>query len=258
LHQKIALCASVLALSLATSASVSAQPAPPYYPGAAHPGTVYPGPAPALPPHEILTSVRSTGLEPLSRPMRFGGAYSLRAADPAGREVRVIADARTGRVLRISPVLFPLYAAPVPPAHVGGAGQPGRVTAVPDGYGPNSRIATLPPGAEGPSPNVPAAGGLPAVRAPAAAPPRPVAQAGAPPLPRPRPKLAAADPTATMPATSAAPQAAPPQVEAKESSKDSKESETTGAILPPVAPSTAPVPPAKPAAAPSGPVEEHE
>jgi hypothetical protein len=269
LHQKIALCASVLALSLAASASVSAQPAPPpYYPGAAHPGTVYPGPAPALPPHEILTSVRSTGLEPLSRPMRFGGAYSLRAADPAGREVRVIADARTGRVLKISPVLFPLYAAPVPPAHVGGAGQPGRVTAVPDGYGPNSRIATLPPGAEGPPPNVPAAGGLPAVRAPAAAPPRPVAQAGPPPLPRPRPKLAAADPTATMPATSAAPQAAPPQasgpqaappqVEAKESSKDSKDSETTGAITPAVAPSTAPVPPPKPAAVPSGPVEEHE
>ncbi len=253
LHQKIALCAGVLALSLTTWVSVSAQPAPPPY---------YPGPVAAqpLPPHEILTSVRSTGLEPLSRPMRFGPAYTLRAADAAGREVRVIADARTARVLKVTPVLFPRYAAPVLPS-APHAGQPGRVTAVPDGYGPNSRIATLPPGAGGPPPNVPAAGGLPAVQAPTAALPRPTAQASPPPLPRPRPKLAAADPTATMPATSAAPQAAPtqaaptppapPQVEAKESSKESRDSETTGAIVPPAPPSTTPAPP-------SPPVEEHE
>jgi hypothetical protein len=238
LHQKIALCVSVLALSLTTSASVSAQPAPPPY---------YPGPVPAqpLPPHEILTSVRSTGLEPLSRPMRFGPAYSLRAADAAGRELRVIADARTGRVLKVTPVLFPRYAAPVPPPPAYG-GQPGRITAVPDGYGPNSRIATLPPGAEGRPPNVPAAGGLPSVPAPTAALPRPTAQASPPPLPRPRPKLAAAEPTVTTPVTGAAPQAAPPQVEAKESNKEPKESETTGAT-PAAAPSVAP---------PSAPVEE--
>jgi hypothetical protein len=235
LHQKITFCAGVLALSLTTSASVSAQPAPPpYYPGAAHPGTVYPGPVPALPPHEILTSVRSTGLEPLSRPMRFGPAYSLRAADPAGREVRVIADARTARVLKVTPVLFPRYAAPVLPPPAYGPPPAGRITAVPDGYGPNSRIATLPPGAEGPPPNVPAAGGLPAVRAPAAVAPRPTAQASPPPLPRPRPKLVAAEPTAV-----------PPQVEAKDTSKESRENETTGAITPSVAP-------------PSRPVEEHE
>jgi hypothetical protein len=220
LHQKIALCAGVLALGLTASASVSAQPVPPYYPGAAHPSTVYLGPVPVLPPHEILTSVRSTGLEPLSRPMRFGPAYSLRAADPAGREVRVIADARTGRILKVDPVLFPRYVGP-PPPH---GRPPGRITAVPDGYGPNSRIATLPPGAEGPPPDVPAAGGLPAVRAPAAVAPRPTAQAGPPPLPRPRPKLAAVDSTVAPPVTSVG--------------------ETTGTIAP--------------AAAPSTPVEEHE
>ena len=237
LHQKTALCASVLALSLAVSASVSAQqaPAPPYYPGGAHP--VYPGRLPAMPPHEILASVRSIGLEPLSGPMRFGPVYSLRAVDPVGREVRVIADARTGRVLKVHPVLFPRYAAPVPPPPSYGP-HPGRITAVPDGYGPNSRIATLPPGAGGPPPNVPAAGGLPAVRAPAAVPP-PVAQASPPPLPRPRPKLAA-DSTAAQPVISAA----PPQVEAKDTSKEPKDSKTTGAIAP--------------AAAPSARVEEHE
>jgi hypothetical protein len=239
LHQKIALCAGVLALSLAVSASVSAQqaPAPPYYPGGAHP--VYPGRLPAMPPHEILASVRSIGLEPLSGPVRFGPLYSLRAVDPAGREVRVIADARTGRILKVHPVLFPRYAAPVPPPpSYGPYGlHPGRITAVPDGYGPNSRIATLPPGAAGPPPHVPAAGGLPAVRAPAAVPP-PVAQAGSPPLPRPRPKLAA-DATAVPPVTSAASQAQP------QPAPQAKGSETTGTIAPSVAP-------------PSARVEEHE
>jgi hypothetical protein len=253
LHQKIALCAGVLVLSFAASTSVSAQqPAPPYYPGAAHPGTVYPdtfypgrvyvGPAPALPPHEILASTRSIGLEPLSRPMRFGPAYSLRAADPAGREVRVIADAYTGRILKVAPVLFPRYAgyAPPPPPYGGQpapayggqpapayGGQPGRITAVPDGYGPNSRIATLPPGAEGPPPDVPAAGGLPAVRAPAAVPQSAAPQAG-PPLPRPRPKLAATDSTAPPGATAAS--AAQPTRQAE--TREAKNNETTGAIAP--------------------------
>ena len=229
MHQKIALCASVLALSLTVSASVSAQPASPNYPG----------PVAALPPHEILTSVRSTGLEPLSRPMRFGPAYSLRAADAAGREVRVIADARTGRILTVDPVLFPRYVGPPPP----NGRPPGRIAAVPDGHSPNSRIATLPPGAEGPPPGGPAAGGLPAVQAPAAVAPRPAAQAGPPPLPRPRPKLAAVDSTVAPPVTSAAPQAQP-QVEPQADTKQVKEGETTGTVAP--------------AAAPSAPVEELE
>jgi hypothetical protein len=233
LHQKIALYAGVLALSFTASTSVTAQqPAPPpYHPGAVHPGAVHPGPVPALPPHEILASTRSIGLEPLSRPVRFGPAYSLRAADPAGWEVRVIADARTGRILKVTPVLFPRYVGHVPPPPAYG-GQPGRITAVPDGYGPNSRIATLPPGAGGPPPDVPA-GGLPAVRAPAAAPAHPVAQASPPPLPRPRPKLAAADSTAAppgAPAVSAAPQAQPQPTQAE--TKGSKDNETTGAITP--------------------------
>jgi hypothetical protein len=150
----------------------------------------------------------------LSHPTRFGPLYTLRAIDPAGREVRVIADVRTGRILKVAPVLFPRYAAPVPPPPSYGP-HPGRITAVPDGYGPNSRIATLPPGAAVPPPNVPAAGGLPAVRAPAAVPP-PVAQASPPPLPRPRPKLAASDSTAVPPVISAAPAAPSARVEEHE------------------------------------------
>lgn len=241
LHQKIALCVGVLALSLtASSGSASAQPAPPpYYPAAAKPGTVYTGRTPALPPHEILTIIRSTGLEPLSRPLRFGPAYALRAVNPSGREVKVVVDARTGRVLHVHPVLVQRYV--LPPSY---GRPPGQVANVPDGYGANSRIAAQPPRVarvEGPPVRGLAAGALPAVPVPAAAPPRPTPQAGPPPLPRPRPKLAAAEST---PATIAAPQAvppqaAPPQIEAKDIRAQPKESETTGAITP-AAPAAAP------------------
>ena len=217
MHQKIALCAGVLVLSFPASAPVSAQPVPPYYPGAANPGV-----GPALPPHEILASVRSMGLEPLTRPLRHGPAYALRAADPAGHEVRVIADARTGRILQVVRVPAQLNAAPY-------GRPPGRIADVPDGYGPNSRVGAVPP-----SPPGPAAGGLPAVQAPTAVPPRATAQAGPPPLPRPRPKLAAADSTAAPPAISAAPQAPP------SAPTETKPAETTGAIAPTAA-STTPV-----------------
>ena len=100
----------------------------------AYPG-YYPGLFGVFPPHEIVAIVRSKGLEPLSRPLRQGGAYILRAADPAGRVVQVTVDARMGRIVRVVPtmradaVAAPPY--PEPPA-------PDR--AVPDGNGANSRI----------------------------------------------------------------------------------------------------------------------
>lgn len=224
LHQKIALCVGVLALSLTASGSASAHPPPqPYYPGAARPGTA------VLPPHEILAIMRSTGLEPLSRPLRFGPVYVLRAVNPSSREVKVIVDARSGRVLKVHPVLLQRYV--LPPSY---GPSPGQTANVPDGYGANSRIAAKPPSVEGPPVRGLAAGALPAVPVPVAAPPRPTAQAGPPPLPRPRPKLAAAEST---PATIAAPQAPPPQaaplqVEAKDTREQPKESEPTGAITP--------------------------
>ena len=183
LHQKFALCVGVLALSLTASGSASAHPAPqPYYPGAARPGTA------GLPPHEILAIMRSTGLEPLSRPLRFGPVYALRAVNPSSREVKVIVDARSGRILKVHPVLLQRYV--LPPSY---GRPPGQTANVPDGYGANSRIAAKPPSVEGPPVRGLAAGALPAVPVPVAAPPRPTAQAGPPPLPRPRPKLAAAE-----------------------------------------------------------------
>ena len=58
----------------------------------------------ALPPHEILTILRSTGLDPLSQPVRRGPNYVLRAIDDADREVSVVVNARSGDVLSVTPV----------------------------------------------------------------------------------------------------------------------------------------------------------
>src|SRR6516162_10526575 len=126
------------------------------------------------------------------------------AVDEAGEEVRVIVDARLGRIVKVIPLMEPRYAMPLlrPPAF----GRPPRPLAmVPDG------------GIEGPEFNAPGAGGLAAGR-PAAAPHEPAAQVG-PPLPRPRPKLAA---TESQPAK--------PRSRPQDGAKETKSSETTGSV----------------------------
>jgi hypothetical protein len=57
-----------------------------------------------LPPHEIITIVRSTRLDPIGRPVLRGPNYVVRALDEGDREMRVIVSARRGEVLRIVPV----------------------------------------------------------------------------------------------------------------------------------------------------------
>jgi hypothetical protein len=174
LQHKIALCAGLVA-ALAVAGHALAQPAPP----PVYPGTAYPGAG--LPPHEILTIVRSTGLEPMGSPVRQGPTYALRAVDPAGEEVRVIVDAQRGRIVKVIPLMAPRYAMPLlrPPY-----GRPPRPMAmIPEGYGPNPRAPMLPPGAEGPPPpNAAGPGGVPggpAQAAGAGASPDPAVQAGA-------------------------------------------------------------------------------
>jgi hypothetical protein len=250
-----------------------AQPLPPapVHPGAAYrayPG--YPVPMMALPPYEIVAIVRSVGLRPLHRPFREGPTYALRAVDAAGEEVRVVVDARFGRILRVDPVLMPPHAVPLVPPPYGR--PPGRIVMLPDG--PTGRIAELPPGGPppagpghapvvppvaGPAAGGPAYGAPPpnAPRGPAAtAPRRSPAQSGPPPLPRPRPKVAANDVNATpkppSPAATAAPAQppppAPPATRAAENPKPADAQaggtktadETTGAIgTPPAAPPAA-------------------
>ncbi|HXF88670.1 MAG TPA: hypothetical protein VNK48_09980 [Xanthobacteraceae bacterium] len=57
-----------------------------------------------LPPHEIITVVRSTGLVPLGRPARRGNDYVLRARDEIGQQVRVVVDGRVGEVRSVAPI----------------------------------------------------------------------------------------------------------------------------------------------------------
>jgi len=200
----------MLAFTLAASGAGLAQPVPPPYPG-----TVYPGDGMILPPYEVVAIVRSTGLEPLGRPIRQGQAYAVHAVDDAGEEVRVIVDARLGRIVKVVPLMEPRYAMPLlrPPAF----GRPPRpVAMVPDG------------GIEGPMLNSPSAGGsAPTARAPH----EPAAPAG-PPLPRPRPKVASTESPPAPPATgAAAPQGA---------AKGTKTNQTTGTVSAPANPATAP------------------
>ena len=178
--------------------------------------------------------MRSTGLEPMGSPVRQGPTYALRAVDPAGEEVRVIVDAQRGRIVKVIPLMAPRYAMPLlrPPY-----GRPPRPMAmVPEGYGPNPRAPMLPPGAEGPSPpNGTGPGGVPGAPAHAAgASPDPAVQAGPPPLPRPRPKLASTDSSDAKPGVPPAP---PPQLQ----SKPADDHENTGSVTTPANPAAAPV-----------------
>src|SRR5262249_32306388 len=55
----------------------------------------------ALPPHEIMRIVRSTGLAPLTRPARRGPYYVILAGNRSGGQMRVMIDAYGGGVVRI-------------------------------------------------------------------------------------------------------------------------------------------------------------
>lgn len=72
-----------------------------------------------LPPHEIMTIVRSAGLNPLERPVRRGNTYVFRAVGARGQEMRVTVDARYGDVMAVSPV----GNAAVPPTRLPGPGM---------------------------------------------------------------------------------------------------------------------------------------
>lgn len=103
-----------------------------------------------LPPHEITVSVRSMGLQPISRPVFRNGRYILRAIDGRGCDMRVVANAFTGRVLAVRPLGYP--AGPVyaerfyPPAR-----YPAEAIPIPPGYvrvppppGASERAARIP------------------------------------------------------------------------------------------------------------------
>jgi hypothetical protein len=54
-----------------------------------------------VPPQDVLTSVRSMGLDPATRPLMRGRVYVLRAFDASHAEKRVLVDAHSGEVLSV-------------------------------------------------------------------------------------------------------------------------------------------------------------
>jgi hypothetical protein len=95
-------------------------------------------PAGRVPPEDVLSSIRSMGLDPATRPLLRGRVYALRAFDTAHAEKRVLVDARSGEVLSVRAVAdtgpaeeqynprYGHYEPPRPPARVAEApaGEP--------------------------------------------------------------------------------------------------------------------------------------
>jgi hypothetical protein len=164
-------------LSLALAGALRAQPLmQPYFPGFA-----------GLPPHEVLALVRSAGFDPVSRPVRQGPVYVLRALSPADQEVRVVVDARMGRIVKVAAVDPADPGAFAPPAAI----PQGRM--VPGSNAPGSTTLSAPPRAHA-APTIDDA--RPGLSDP---PPKPSVRANAKPapapVPRPRPKeVTAAEP----------------------------------------------------------------
>jgi hypothetical protein len=156
---------------------------------------------PAVPPYEVLAIVRSKGLEPLSRPQRHGGSYTLRAVDPRGREFQVTVDARMARITKIAPFVRQ-------PAAGAQANAPPRVA--PDGLSPNSRIVH---GAEGQVAEE-EEGGLPGAAPRSSGSRRMQPLPEVPPLPRPRPQMST--PASSDAAFYKAPEEEPPKSELEE------------------------------------------
>lgn len=98
-----------------------------------------PGYAPGdLPPHEIRTILRSTGLDPVGPPMRRGPNYVMRAIDNADREVRVVIRARSGRILAVTPVVAASHMPPRGDFTMGAYERMPQGYVPPDSYRPDS------------------------------------------------------------------------------------------------------------------------
>ncbi|HEX4553840.1 MAG TPA: hypothetical protein VH249_07635 [Xanthobacteraceae bacterium] len=186
----------------------------------AEPAGTTPGAATdGLPPHEIFARVRASGFDPVSRPLRSGRTFTLRALDRYDAELTLVVDARTGRVLSASEVAAPRYAARRGPMPAYGAYETpvyARIFGSPEaGFG-SPRPPRVVPGAQG----VPSGANV-----------KPQEQAGAQtPLPRPRPYVVEA--TGSVPAAADMPVAQANPAPAPETSQK----QNGGASMPPIAP----------------------
>lgn len=100
--------------------------------GSAEPVRLVQGGSELLPPHEIITIVRSTGFDPLGQPVRRGQNYVLRAIDEYDREVDLLVSARSGELLSVHPVSVASRTPPGPRA----GGTVGPNERMPPGYVP--------------------------------------------------------------------------------------------------------------------------
>ena len=203
------------AAPLAWAGEASAEPA-----GAAQSAAVD-----GLPPHEIFAMVRSSGFDPVSRPVRSGRTFTLRAIDRYDLELNLVVDARTGRVLSANEVAAPRDAArrgPMPAYDPRDAPVYGRIFGPPEaGFG-----SPRPPGNV---PSVPSVQSVPS--APSVANVKPQEKAAArTPLPRPRPYVVEA--TGSVPVAADAPALQTNPAPATETAPKPN----GGALMPPVAP----------------------
>ena len=252
MKHRIALCAALAALSAAAATSAQAQAyvePPPGYGGPPQP-MVHDG----LPPNEALMIARSSGLRPLTQPARQGSNWVLLASDNMGGQLRVVINARTGRIVHAAPAHDPRFAYGEPPSRPRGLvpiAPPQHAAAPPPGYG-----TAPPPDLNTPTPPLPRTARTtpPQQTPPAAGGSQKSNLAGAPdvtgsvptrpartPLPRPRPAIAAneagagaAAPTPQAPST---PRAASAEAAARETSPEADQP-----VAP--APSAAPATPA--------------
>jgi hypothetical protein len=193
---RIGLSAAVLSLcwSLFAGETTQAQTPAPSAPPASTPRAAPPPPKPAsgfVSPYEIVRTVRSAGFQPLSRPLREGASYVLRATDFRGIPMRVVLDARTG-VIRDATRIVPASAGPygMPPygpppyPYASPYGPPSYAYSgyAPPPYGEPDGYAVPPPAVASPVLNrMPSPAAAPTATHPA------VSARPTPPLPRPRP-----------------------------------------------------------------------
>jgi hypothetical protein len=151
--------------------------------------TAVPDGIPGLPPFEISGIVRSSGLRPLSPPIRRGRFYVVHAMAPRGDDVRVLIDAGSGRILSVAPI------DDAPPGYGAAPGYaPGPWYRRPGPYyyyGPQGHLAneSMPEPSTNPAPATRV--NPPMTHSAALAPPTP--------LPRPRPADAQVAPQAALP-----------------------------------------------------------
>jgi hypothetical protein len=189
---------SILLLAATTAhaqAPTPPQVQPPMEPAAASP--VLPqAPQPGfVSPYEIMRTVRAAGFNPLSRPLREGTTYVVRATDFRGILMRVVIDARSGAIRDANRI-------------VSDAGLPDQIGMIPSYESPPNGGMPLGMRPEAPE-RIPGAQGAvppPPVKPPAARTVMHPAAAARPPLPRVRPaELAERKPV--KPAVNAQPQA---------------------------------------------------